>query len=500
MRNLLRIFLTVSLLLIFLQSAKADLEFEITNQQAPKTKILFFGFDHSDPQLSKDSSIIFDRIQKNLVSTGLFEIIKDSSLPKIMNQTGQQQIMLPQNNAPISNPSQISQIRPQIPQDFNSKEDKIGSKIDIDIYNPKPNPALISVEMLPDFSKYRAAEIGAILVAQLDYDVQGNLEIRLRLWDVLDQAQLFGKFYSASHENYQKLANKISNQIFSSLTGEKTGHFDSKIVYISESGGVRKRTKKVSIIDFDGQNQKFLTDGRDLVLTPIFSKDREKIFYVSYFSGQPQVFEMKIGASYGKKVGGFYAPTFAANAHPIDSNIILLSAIYDGNSDIYELYIKQNRARRLTKNSAIDTTPSYSPDAQEITFASNRSGSRQIYLMDVDGKNIEQISKGQGAYSKPIFSPDGQTIAFTVSKRGQFFVGIMSKDGTNERLLADGYMIEGAKFSPNGRYLIYSKKRGPYGKRSIPRLFTLDISTGHEYEIPLPENEGATDPDWVTYQ
>ncbi|MBU6140811.1 MAG: PD40 domain-containing protein [Proteobacteria bacterium] len=438
-----------SFLLIFFSlanQASASVSLSIKNGEVAKTKILFLGFDATNPQfpnLQRDTSEIFERIRKNLKTTDLFEVIR---------QSGGEASALAQN---------------------------------------------LSVEMVPDFVKYSQAQVGVILIAQFDYDLTGNLEMRLRVWDVLDQRQMFGKIYSASRDNYRKISNAISNEIFKAVTGELIGHFDSQIVYVAESGLTTKRIKKISLIDFDGENHRVLTSGKDLVLTPIFSKKRDEIFYVNYLQGKPQIFSMNLQNLRSQKVGGFRSTTLAAANNPKDPNIILLSAIEDGNSDIYELNISTNSAKKLTKNSAIDTTPSYSPDVKNITFASDREGSQQIYVMDSSGSSVKRISSGEGSYSKPVWSPDGKLIAFTKIKGNQFYVGVMTPTGSGERLLSSGYLVEGARWSPSGRYLIFSRKGSPYGQSSLPHIYIVDVLTGFEFELPTPAGEGATDPDWI---
>jgi TolB protein len=464
-----KIFLVIILLLNFFilaaqKQAFATLSIAIKDEEVPKTKILFFGFDSGNPQLKAVADEIFERIRKNLKTTDLFEIIKENRRPDVS---------------------------------LSASEDISFSQISAASLATKNIPQIISVESIPDFEKYNKAGIGAIVIAQLNYDQSGNLEMRIRMWDVLDQKQLFGKFYTASKDNRRKMANIISNEIFKAITGEKSGHFTSQILYVAESGAVNKRVKKIALIDFDGENQSFLTDGLELVLTPVFSKNQDEIFYLRYFEGKPQIFSLNIKNLRRKKVGGFRSTTFAPAVNPKDPNLILLSAIIDGNSDIYELDISSNTARRLTKHPAIDTTAFYSPDGKFITFASDRKSGQQLYVMDNNGLSITQITSGEGSYSKPVWSEDGKLIAFTKIKGGQFFIGITSPNGTGEKLLTNSYLAEGAKWSPNGRYLIYSRKKSPYGTGSVPRLYIIDVITGFEFEVPTPANEGATDPDWI---
>jgi TolB protein len=435
-----------ALLSILSTQAFATVSFSVKNEEIPKTKILFLGFDQADARWRSDAFDIFERIRKNLKTTDLFEVIK--------------------------------QARDTSPNAVVGRDN-------------------LSVEALPDFEKYSKAGIGAIVISEFNLDLAGNLEIRVRMWDVLDARQLFGKVYTASKDNMRKVANVISNEIFKAISGETAGHFTSQILYVSESGELKNRIKKINIIDFDGEEHRVLSDGRELVMTPVFSKKRDEIFYVRYFLGRPQVFSMNLQTLRLQKVGGFRVSTLSPFAHPKDSNLLLLSAIEEGNSDIFEMNIAANTALKLTKHPAIDTTPSYSPDGKFVAFSSDRAGGQQIYLMNLDGSSVKKISTGQGTYSKPVWSPDGKLIAFTRIKGGQFSIGVMLPNGESEKLLSTGYLVEGAKWSPNGRYLIFSKKKGPFGKDSIPRLWIVDIITGFEFEVPTPENEGATDPDWA---
>jgi len=449
------------------KQAFAGVFFNIKNDSEVKTKILFFGFDVSDPNIRQDATEIFNRVSRNLKTTDLFEVVKNSGKIEVVGE----------------------------------KSENIDKNANAAIATKKGQEPIIiptiSVETLPDFEKYNKAGVGIIIVAQFNYDQDNNLEMRVRMWDVLDQRQLFGKFYSASKPNYKKVANLLSDEIFKAVTGEKSGHFNSRIIYVSETGAVKKRIKKIVAMDFDGENRRVLTDGKDLVLTPIFSRKQNEIYYLRYSENRPQIFNLDLNTSRSKRLGSFRGTTFAAAAHPSDENLVLLSAIFDGNSDVYEMNISANSARRLTKSPAIDTTAVYSPDTKSILFVSDRDGSQQIYVMNNNGSEIRKISEGKGSYAKPIYSPDGSMIAFTRIKSGQFYIGTMSANGKNERLLTSAYLVEGARWSPNGRYLIYSKKKSLYGKDSIPRLYTIDVATGFEFELPTPQNEGAIDPDWI---
>ena len=448
------IFRIVLFILIITMSSRAlaAVNLKIDGKDVPKVKILFDSTSKNNMSAKSDVEEILGRVKNNLIGTDLFEIAHKPSIQK--NTTP--------NIAAVSIQS----------------ED-------------------LSIEKIPDFVKYGSTGIGMLLVADANFNQVGDLEIKIRLWDVLDERQIFGKFYASARNNYKKIASLISDEVFKAATGEKMGHFDSKIAYIAESGGVLKRVKKIATMDFDGGNLRYLTNGRDLVLTPTFIKQNNEILFVRFFGDKPQIYSLDTTNSLIRKVGSFRGTTFAPTVNPKDNNLIAFSVIDNGNSNIYQMNLSSNQNTRLTSTRAIDTTPSYSPDGKNIVFSSDRSGNEQIYIMNSEGKDIRRITGDSGNYSKPVWSPDGKFIAFTKVKSNQFSIGIIDIDGKNEKTMTGGYLVEGAKWSPNSRYLIYSKKSSAYGKASIPRLYLIDVLTGFERQIPTQENEGASDPDWV---
>jgi TolB protein len=463
--KILKLLFLIIALNLYSSRADATLNITIKDENLSKTKILFIGFEANNFSLNNEAKQILQKIIYNLKTTNLVEPLVQNSI------------------------SQIS-ISPQINETNSSTAGNLNQ-------NTSQPTDFIDINAIPDFDKYYNSGIEGLVMAQFSYDAIGNLETRVRMWDALDRKQTFGKFYSSTPENYRKTANLLSDEIYKSITGEALGYFNSQIVYTSETGTYRKRIKKITTIDFDGENYKNLTDGSEMVLTPIFSKRRDEIYYLRYFQGRPQIFLLNTKTLRSQKVGGFRGTTLAPNVNPKTPDRILLTAIEDGNSDIHEFNIAQNFAKKLTKSPAIDTTASYSPDGNSVVFISDRNGSQQIYIMNIENLSLTKISNGEGSYSKPMWSPDGKSIAFTKQKNGKFFIGTMNINGKAEKLLTSAYLVEGARWSPSGRHLIYSKKRSQYGLESIPRIFIIDILTGHENEIQTPPNEGATDPDWL---
>ena len=116
----------------------------------------------------------------------------------------------------------------------------------------------------------------------------GRLKVEFRLWDVFAEQQLAGLAYFTAPTNWRRIAHIIADAIYKRITGED-GYFDTRIVYIAESGPPTKRIKRLAIMDQDGANHRYLTDGSSLVLTPRFSPSLQEITYLSYAGGSPRV-------------------------------------------------------------------------------------------------------------------------------------------------------------------------------------------------------------------
>ena len=343
----------------------------------------------------------------------------------------------------------------------------------------------------PRFPEWRATATQALITGRVTTTPDGRSRVEFRLWDVFSQKQLIGMAYTTTPDNWRRIAHIISDEIYKRLTGEE-GYFDSRIVYVSESGPAMKRIKRLAIMDQDGANHKYLTDGSDLVLTPRFSPSKQQITYMSYGDKGPRVYLYDLSTGAHNRLGDFPGMTFAPRFSPNGSKIIMSQAV-NGNSDIYEMDLGSRNKKRLTENTGIDTAPSYSPDARQIVFESDRGGTQQLYTMDSNGGNVQRITFGQGRYANPVWSPRGDLIAFTRMYQGKFYIGVIRPDGSGERLITNAWHVEGPSWSPNGRVLTYFKELGGgNGKRA--QVYTIDITGYHERPLKTPQD--GSDPAW----
>ena len=344
------------------------------------------------------------------------------------------------------------------------------------------------------FAEWRAINTQALVTGRVTSTNDGRTRVEFRLWDVFGQQQLTGRAYMTTEANWRRIGHMISDEIYKYLTGEE-GYFDSRIVYISESGPPQNRVKRLAIMDQDGANHKYLTDGRDLVLTPRFSPSQQTVAYMSYAGNKPRVYIYDIATGRQRVLGDFPGMTFSPRFSP-DGRKVIMSYSANGNTDIYEMDINSRSSKRITTNSAIDTSPSYSPDGRQIVFESDRGGSQQLYTMNADGSNEQRITFGSGRYGNPVWSPRGDLIAFTRMHQGKFYIGVIRPDGSGERLITTAYHVEGPSWSPNGRVLVYFKERpeGAGGSQRVAKLYSVDITGFNERVVPTPKD--GSDPAW----
>lgn len=347
---------------------------------------------------------------------------------------------------------------------------------------------LDSIDQQPQFVDWQAIKAQALVQSQITELPGEKLKVDFRLWDVAASQQMLGKSFTSTKDNWRRIAHVVADAIYERLTGDK-GYFNTRVVYVSESGPATRKVKRLAMMDQDGENHKFLTDGRNLVLTPRFSPNMQKITYLEYVGHNPRVYLMDLTNNSRQVLGNFPGMTFAPVFSP-DSSKVLMSYANKGATHIYEMNLRNKSIKQITYGNAIDTSASYSPDGSKIVFNSDRGGNQQLYIMDADGSNVERISFGKGRYATPVWSPRGDYIAFTKMANGAFYIGVMAPDGSGERLLADGFLVEGPTWSPNGRVLMFFRQ----DRGSPVRLYTIDLTGYNERRIITPSE--ASDPAW----
>jgi TolB protein len=346
-----------------------------------------------------------------------------------------------------------------------------------------------NINTVPTFTSWRSITAQGLVTGQVTQQPDGRLRVDFRLWDIYGESQMLGLQFFTTPENWRRIAHMVSDAIYERITGEK-GYFDTRIVFISETGPAIKRVKRLAIMDEDGANPIFLTRGDYMVLTPRFNPTAQMIAYMSYIGAKPRVYLFDIETGKQEMLGNFPNMTFSPRFSP-DGNRVALTLETAGNSDIYVMDLRTRAIQRLTTDPAIDTAPSFSPDGKQIAFESDRGGSQQIYLMNADGSGQRRISFGAGRSGTPVWSPRGDLIAFTKTEKARIAVGVMRTDGSGERLISSGWEDEGPTWAPNGRVLMFSRTlQGGHGSQ----IWSVDVTGRNERRVLTPGS--ASDPAW----
>lgn len=346
------------------------------------------------------------------------------------------------------------------------------------LFRPVPPSSFIqdpaSLQTQPRFADWRVLQTQSLVAGKVTMQGDGRLKVEFRLWDVFTEQQLTGLAYFTVPQNWRRIAHIISDAIYKRITGEE-GYFDTRIVYIAENGPANRRIKRLAIMDQDGENHRFLSDGRALVLTPRFSPTAQEVTYMAYFNNKPRVYLFNIDSGRQEVLGDFPGMTFAPRFSPGGDRVVF-SLSQGGNSNVFTMDLRTRRTQQMTNHPSINTSPSFSPDGKRLTFESDRSGTQQLYVMSAGGGEAQRISFQEGRYGTPVWSPRGDLIAFTKILGGRFYIGVIRPDGSGERMITEAYHAEGPTWAPNGRVLMFFKKpRAVPAARVRPRACTASI-------------------------
>ena len=349
---------------------------------------------------------------------------------------------------------------------------------------------------VPNFQNWKVIGAQALVTGRVESQGGDQVRVEFRLWDVLPGQQIQGTAYTTTLTNWRRIGHIISDVIYERLLGEK-GYFDTRIVYIAGSGPRSRRVKRLAVMDQDGENNRFLTDGSFLALTPRFHPTRDEIAFMSYLNNKPRVYLFDLGTGHQQLLGNFDGITLSPRFAPDGGSVIMAQTTPSGGSSIMSVGLGGGGARRLTDGSAIDVSPCYSPDGTQIAFNSDRGGDQQLYVMSADGGNARRISFGQGRYATPVWSPRGDLIAYTRFGGDTFSIGVMRPDGSGERILSESYYCEGPTFAPNGRVIMFwreTRATDARGDGFSARLYSIDITGFNERAVTTPTD--ASDPAW----
>ncbi len=367
---------------------------------------------------------------------------------------------------------------------------------------------LKGVSQIPTFSLWKTINAEYLMNAETKL-INSKFSVEFVLYDISSSEKIKVFSISGDIKEWRKAAHMVANAIYERIIGE-VGYFDTKVLYVAtEKNGRGQKKHRLAIMDQDGYNNQYLTNGNTIVLTPRLSPNGNELSFFSYkekivngrripLSAQVYRYDLKNK----RMIQGlnFKGMTYAPRYSPDGKNLIFSLSEKTRNgravSSIFRYDIDSRQLVRITdarKFFCIDTSPCYSPDGKYIVFNSDRGGNQQLYIMNADGSDIKRLSYGKGRYATPVWSPRGDWIAFTKFGREGFFIGVIrpnDTDSSTERMLASGYFVEGPTWAPNGRVIMYSQQ--DYSRRE--RIYSVDITGYNKHQVRTPGN--AIDPEW----
>ncbi len=346
----------------------------------------------------------------------------------------------------------------------------------------------LDINLQPQTAAWKQIGAQALLYGQVGADPDGRMTVNFRIWDVYAEHEIYSLRFTASPESWRRVAHKVADVVYEKLTGEG-GYFDTRIVFVAESGPKAHRQRRLAIMDQDGANPSYLPTPSGQIFSPHFSLDNQEITFMTLRDEGSSIYLYSTETGHSESLGHFQGMVFAPRFAPGGGKVAFSVERY-GNTDIYLMDLMNHSSARLTTDPSIDTSPSFSPDGRQIAFNSDRGGSPELYVMNIDGSNQHRISFGGGRYSAPVWSPRGDLIAFVKQTGSSFHIGVMTPDGRNERILTTSYFEDSPTWAPNGRVLMFARQ-SPGGES---HLWTVDVTGRIIDEEPYPGS--ASDPAW----
>ena len=330
---------------------------------------------------------------------------------------------------------------------------------------------------------------GALVTGYVQAREDGRINVVCYLYDLKQRREMTRKGFAVAATEWKRAAHRCAGAFYTAVT-KRPGLFDSRITYVAATGSRMQPVKRIAIMNWDGTDHSYLTQGEVTVTSPRVSPDGEHIAYMSFAGGMPHIRIMDADGSNDRQLLQSTSMSFAPRFSP-NGRSIAFSMAADGNTDIYVVDANGGYPQRLTTTPGIDTSPCFSPDGRQIVFESDRSGIQQIYVMNADGSGQRRISFGGGSNSSPVWSPDGDRIAFSRWNGSTIGIGIMNATGGDEKILTNGWQDEAPSWSPDSEWVMFQRTQQGTGTGS---LLMVSIGGGEPKAVATPQ-PGA-DPSW----
>ena len=216
-------------------------------------------------------------------------------------------------------------------------------------------------------------------------------------------------------------------------------------------------------MDWDGNNQKQLTNLKSISITPGISPDGSRLAFTTYARVSPRI--MVLNTETGRPQP-FYNQEASLNTTPNfspDGKLLYYASTASGSSQIVVAGADGQGFRRVSHRNAVEVEPKVNPKNPGILLFVSGPGAQQIYRMNSDGAAVERVTNGEGEASNPAWHPDGQHIAFSWTRgyaAGDWNVFVMDV-GTKQyvQLTHSEGKNENPTWAPDGRHLVFASNR-----------------------------------------
>jgi len=338
---------------------------------------------------------------------------------------------------------------------------------------------------------WRATGADAMVIGSLRRSAEGDLDATAQLLDVFQGSMLEQYGFAAPAGNLRRLAHVMSDRIYERLTGEK-GAFDTRIAYVTQVGSAEGTRYSAVVADADGHAPQNILRSPEPLMSPAWSPDGQRLAYVSFETGRPQVFVQEVYTGRREAVSSSEGINGAPGWSP-DGRRLALVLSRDGDPEIYSLQLASGALARLTRSPAIDTEPVWTPDGQSILFTSDRGGSAQIYRMPASGGPAERLTFEGNYNARPNLSPDGRQLAMVHRRGDSFRIAVLDLETRLLQVLTDGPQDETPSFAPNGAMILY----GAAGTRG-GELRAVSVDGRVKQQLQLQEGD-VREPAWGPY-
>jgi TolB protein len=340
------------------------------------------------------------------------------------------------------------------------------------------------------YPTWRIAGMDHIVIGNVTKQADGNYQVQFRLIDILKAKQVLGYSFTATESTLRDIAHQISDYIFTHITG-LPGAFSTRIAYVTVNRDKGKSISRLQVSDTDGYNPQTLLTSDQPIMSPVWSPDGSEVAYVSFESGQSEIFTHNILTGVRKSRSKFTGLNGSPAWSP-DGKKLAITLSKDGNSDIYILQLETSKLTRLTNHWSIDTEAVWMPDGKAVVYTSSRTGKPQLYMQPAKpGAKAERLTY-EGRYNTSAsVSADGKMIAYVHGEGSSYRIAVMEIATKSSRILTDGPLDESPEFAPNNSMVLYASQEK---KQAV--LAAVSVDGRQKQRLAFTDGE-VREPSWA---